>query len=549
MDYAADVLAGRIVVCHWITQACKRAVADREASGSEDCPYAFDPAKAERVCRFIELFPHTKGKWALKREPFVLSPWQCFFVCELFGWVRKSDGLRRFRKGVLFVPRKNGKSDLAARIGLYMLTGDNEYGAEVYSGATTEKQAWEVFRPALLMAKSSPDFISHYGVSTFKQSISVAGTASRFEPVIGKPGDGASPTSAIVDEYHEHDTDDLVQTMVTGMGAREQPLLLIITTSGVNVSGPAYAMWLEIQQVMDGVVENDELFGLIYTIDQNDDWTDPALLEKANPNFGVSVGSEFLLARHRDAMTKARDQGPYQTKHLNRWVGARAAYFDMPKWIAGKRDISLRDFGQSGVKIGLDLASKVDIAALTMLFEEGGEYCTFSKFYLPEATVRLGHNQHYQAWELEGRLTVTDGEMIDFARIKEDILQLARDFVIEEVAFDPHQATMLVTELMKEGISCVEVRPLVLNFSEPMKQVDALIRAGKLSHDGCPVMTWMMGNVTAKADAKDNVYPRKEKDENKIDGPVALLMAMARAMVPKAESPPSVYASRGLRFL
>jgi phage terminase large subunit-like protein len=267
--YEADVLSGAAPVCRWVRLACERSRRDREASAAADYPYAFDPAKAERVCRFLELFPHTKGRWAAQREPFALQPWQAFMVTEVFGWVRKRGGARRFRKALLLVPRKNGKSDLAARVGLYMMAADGDHGAEVYSGATTEKQAWEVFRPALLMAKATPRFLEHYGVQTFKQSMSVASTASRFEPLIGKPGDGASPSCAIVDEYHEHDADDLAQTMLTGMGSREQPLMLYITTAGSNTSGPCYALQLEAQRMLDGVTPDEELFALVHGIDQD----------------------------------------------------------------------------------------------------------------------------------------------------------------------------------------------------------------------------------------------------------------------------------------
>jgi phage terminase large subunit-like protein len=324
--------------------------------------------------------------------------------------------------------------------------------------------------------------------------------------------------------------------MLTGMGAREQPLMLFITTAGSNTSGPCYALQLEAQRMLDGVVPDDELFALVYGLDEQDDWADPEMLRKANPNYGISVGAEFLLSRHRDAMTNAREQGAYQTKHLNRWVGARSAFFDLPKWIACKHDIRLDDFAGQPVRLGLDLASTVDVNALSILFREGERYSVFNKFYLPEATVERGSNQHYQAWAREGRLVVTPGEIVDMERIRDDILELAARFTVEEVAYDPFQATMLVTQLMKAGLACVEVRPTVLNFSQPMKHLDGLIRAGRIEHDGDPVLTWMVGNVVALADAKDNVYPRKEQRENKIDGVVALLSALARDMAAPAES-------------
>lgn len=529
--YASDVVGGTIPACKWIVLACKRHLDDL---ANEDFAYRYDPAKAARACKFIELQSHTKGKWAAKGERLKLEPWQVFFVACIFGWVRKSDGLRRFRRAMLLVPRKNGKSALAAAIGLYMLAADGEHGAEVYSGATTEKQAWEVFRPARLMALKSDALREHFGIEVNASNINIVGNSSRFEPIIGKPGDGASPSCAIIDEYHEHPTDDLFDTMETGMGAREQPLSLIITTAGDNVAGPCYALQIEAQRVLEGVAENEEFFALIYTIDPTDEWTSEDSVRKANPNYGVSVGADFLQMRQKEATSNARKQSTFQTKHLNVWVGAKSAYFNVQRWKdCAVEGLRLEDFAGEECVLGLDLASKVDIAALEILFPlDDGRFARFGRYYLPEATVESGENEHYQAWAKQGHLIVTDGEIIDFARIKEDILELSGRFTVRECAYDPHQATMLVTALMDEGVPCVEVRPTVLNFSEPMKTLDGMIRAGLVAHDGDPVITWMISNVVAKEDAKDNVYPRKERQENKIDGVVAHLMALARCITP-----------------
>lgn len=493
--------------------------------------YRFDPQRAERACRFIEAFQHTKGKWAAKSQPLKLEGWQCFFVCMIFGWLR-TDGFRRFRRALLWVPRKNGKSTLAAAIGLYMLAADGEHGAEIYSGATTEKQALEVFRPAKLMAQKNQQFLEYFGVQVNASNICIVENGSRFEPVIGKPGDGSSPSCAIVDEYHEHATDSLVDTMVTGMGARENPLLLMITTAGDNMAGPCYQMQLDAQKMLEGVMEDDETFALIYGVDPSDDWTSELAARKANPNYDVSVSGEFLESRRKEAITNSRKQSTYQTKHLNVWVGARSAFFNVQRWReSADNKLKIEDFAGQPCWLGLDLASKVDIAALEILFPRGdGQYVRFGKYYLPYETVSAGQNEHYQGWARDGWITVTDGEIIDFAQIRDDILALCSAYQVEGVAYDPHQATMLVTDLMGNGVPVVEMRPTVLNFSEPMKTIDGLIRARQIRHNGDPVMTWMMSNVVANEDAKENVYPRKERSENKIDGAVALIMAMGRAM-------------------
>jgi phage terminase large subunit-like protein len=543
--YAKAVVAKKIPACKWIRLACKRHLTDLEKSKKKDYPYRFDVKKAEKVCRFVELLPHTKGEWAREKQRLKLEAWQCFKTVCLFGWVRKHDNLRRFRRALIFEPRKNAKSTWAAAIGLYMLCADGEHGAEIYSGATTEKQAWEVFRPARLMAQRTTALQSAYGLSVTASNLHILGNGSRFEPIIGNPGDGASPSMSIVDEYHEHDTDDMVETMETGMGAREQPLSLIITTAGDNLAGPCYAALKEAERMLEGAVRNDELFALIYNVDAKDKWTSEAALRKANPNFDVSVKGEFLLARQREAVNNARKAGSFKTKHLNMWVQSRAAYFNVQRWIeSGQPGLKLEDFKNQPCKIGLDLASKVDIAAIEIVFELARCQCPaaarlvekrfkfvrFGKYFLPEKTIELPENEHYQDWLTKDLLIQTDGEMIDYVEVKETILDLRDNYQLEEVAFDPHQAMMMVSELMREGIPVIEVRPLVLNFSEPMKEMEAQIRARQIAHNGDDVFTWMLSNVVAKADAKDNVYPRKERVENKIDGPVAHIMTKARFM-------------------
>lgn len=534
-QYARDIVGGKIPACKWIVKACERHLSDLRSSKKSDFPYKFDPASAEKACIFVQQMPHTKGRWASKGLKIELEPWQKFFISSIFGWLRKSDGMRRFRRAVLLVPRKNGKSAIAAAIGNYMLAADGEYGAEVYCGATSERQAWEVFRPAKIMAEKNSDYRDYFGVEVNASNICVVDNGSRFEPIIGKPSDGSSPSCAIIDEYHEHKTDEMVDTMETGMGAREQPIMLVITTAGDNLAGPCYQMQIDAQKMLEGSIDDDQTFALIYTTDEGDNWDSIESVKKSNPNFGVSVSEDFLMARLNDAKNNARKQTTYLTKHLNHWVGARNAFFNMDKWRrCADEALDIKDFSGHRCFIGLDLASKVDVAALEILFPlGGGDYVRFGRYYLPESAVDSGVSEHYKGWMREGWLTVTDGEIIDFNRIKHDILELSSQFQVEEVAYDPHQATMLVTELMEHGIPVVEMRHTVLHMSEPMKTVDGLVRAGQLRHNGDPVMTWMMSNVVAKMDAKDNVYPRKDRNENKIDGPVALIMAMGRSMAAK----------------
>lgn len=531
--YARDVVGLKQPACHWIIRACQRHLDDVRKSKAKDFPFYFDAAEAERVCTFVQMFHHTKGKWAAKKMRLELEPWQLFAIACIFGWRRKKDNFRRFRRVLLLIPRKNGKSALAAAIGLYMLAGDSEYGAEIYSGASSEKQALEVFTPAKIMAKGCEDYLEYFDVEVNASNISILSNGSKFETVIAKPRDGASPSCAIADEVHEHRDSEQIDTMLTGMGARDQPLMLMVTTAGNNIEGPCYAYQLEAQAMLDGTVPDDELFALVYTIDVDDDWTHPATLVKANPNFGISVGEDFLLSQLQTAKNNPRRQSAYKTKHLNVWVGARDAYFNLQRWNeSANPDLRLDQFTGQRCYIGLDLASRSDIAAAVLLFPLGNDdFAVFGKYYLPQGALDEGKGDHYQAWQTEGHICVTDGEITDFDLIKDDICAWAKQFDVRELAFDPYQSTMLVTELMKQGLPAVEVRQTTLTFSEPMKHVEGLIKARQIQHDGNPAMSWMMGNVTARENAKEEVYPRKELPENKIDGPVALLMAMSRCII------------------
>jgi phage terminase large subunit-like protein len=358
---------------------------------------------------------------------------------------------------------------------------------------------------------------------------------SRFEAIIGKPGDGSSPHAAIVDEYHEHDSDHMVDTMKTGMGAREQPLLSIITTAGSNMGGPCYEKRRDVIRILEGQEQDETIFGIIFGIDEGDRWDDPKNLIKANPNYGVSVFPDFLQAELAQAKRSASKQNTFRTKHLNEWVGARTAWMNMLAWQRQKRSFTIEDFAGCKCWIGVDLASKLDVAALVMLFEKDGKHCVIPRFYLPEKA--LEDAPRYMKYVTEGVLTTTPGDMTDYAFIEEDILDIAGRVELQDIAFDPAQANYLMTRLQQQGLPIVSFPQIVRNMSDPMKEVEARTLSAKLEHDGNSMMTWMMGNVTARIDAKEHIYPRKETAEDKIDGPVGLIIAMGRAMLSKDDSP------------
>jgi phage terminase large subunit-like protein len=532
-QYVSDVLSGKILVCKRIIQACQRHRRDLERIGNDDWPYYFDHEAAERATRFMTRFPHVKGRWAARpgtQKLFNPEPWQCFWFVSIFGWKRLDNGKRRFRRARLYVPRKNGKSLMVAPLGLYMLTADGEPGAEVFSGATNEKQAWEVFGPAKQMAAGRPDFCEHYGVEVNAKSLTVLGSMSKFEPVIGKPGDGANPHCSLTDEYHEHTNDDQLATFETGMGAREQPLSVVVSTAGDNIAGPCRQDWLDCEAMLDGTMPDEMLFALIYTIDDPEQWATEDALRMANPNYGVSIEPLPLVQNQQIAVRQAHKQGHFKIKHLNIWVQARAAYFNTEMLRAGADNSLAREKYAGRVCFaGMDLASKNDLASVTYFFpEEDGSFFVLGRHYLPRATVDKPENGLYRTWETEGWITVTEGNQTDYETIQTDIEEDAEFFELEDMGFDPHNATMLTTRLVKAGINMVEYGPTVLNFSEPMKELQVLIEAKKIKHCGDKVIEWCISNVVSKRDRKDNDYPNKEKYEKKIDAAVSLIMAVGR---------------------
>lgn len=543
--YAQDVAAGKIIACKWHRLACQRHLKDLQRIGSAGFPYVWNPElvstkgktyrPAERVCKFAELMPHIKGDWAAQGQLIKLERWQVFILGSIFGWVHQVTGKRRFRVADVIVPRKNAKSTLAAVIGLYLLGPDEEFGAEIYSGATSQDQAMEVFRPALLMARATPRYCHTFGVTVNASNLSIGENNSKFEPVIGKPGDGASPSCAIVDEYHEHKTAELFDTMQTGMGARSQPLMLVITTAGSDIAGPCFLHQGELQKILEGVVENDQRFGIIFTIDDGDDWTSEDALRKANPNYGISVDAEFLKLQQRDAQENPRKQNVFKTKHLDIWVASASPWLNLHNLQqAGDSDLATDSHDWDGSAIGLDLASKQDIASAVLLCWKGDgdarNYYAFSRNYVPEAALEKPENAHYQAWVNSGHLIATPGDMISLEQIQEDVLDTCAQVGTKEVAKDPWGGHQMGANLAEQGLTVVDVPQQVRHLSDPMKEIAALVDSGRFHHDGNPCFVWMLSNVEVKEDRNENIFPRKSRPSNKIDAAIGTIVAMNRAL-------------------
>lgn len=548
-EYAASVVRGDIAACREVQQACARFLRDIDAPAAK---WTFRPELAAKVCGFVECLPHVKGEWARvgpeeERQTIRLEDWQVFILSAIFGFVLPS-GRRRIRRAFIMLPRKNGKSMLAAAIGLYMLTMDGEPGAEIYCGATSENQAWEVFRPAKLIAGLVPDFASECGLRVNAKSL-VLPDQSSFKPTIGDPGDGPSPHCAIVDEYHEHSSPGQRNSFVTGMGARAQPLLLIITTAGDNVAGPCRAEDRFARQVLAGQVEDDGLFAVIYTTDEDDDWRDLAVWIKANPNYRVSVDEEFLKERHKETLDRVDLQNANRTKHLNHWVSSRNAAINTIRWDACRvsfDDQFIEDIAGLSANIGVDLGATEDLCAAVAHLElpDTREFY-WPKFYLPEDTVQDRENKNhasYQAWAKSGVLTVTPGNTTDYEFILEDIRFWLALFEVRSVGFDPWQSNYISSKLASEGANTFRFTMTTQNLSAPTKEFIASVNARRLAHPANPIFDWMAGNVTTREDARGNVYPQKPEQapHMKIDGIIAAIIAKGLAMNETPQAPPSV---------
>ncbi len=548
--YVKGVLSGKIPACKWIKLAAERHNRDLKASKKADWPYRFNEEAMDQACTFMELLPHVKGKWASadpktrQMQTIKLEAWQIFLIGSIFGWLKKKNKMRRFNKARIYVPRKNGKSIIGAGIGLYMLLLDNEHGAEVYSGATSEKQAMEVFSPAKQMAVKHPALAKGLGLTVNAQSLVRESDNSKFLPVIGKPGDGSSPHCAIIDEYHEHKTSELIDTMETGMGAREQPLSLVISTAGSNVASPCREDWKSCERILEntGGFEDDNTFCLIYTIDDSDQWDTEAALIKANPNWGVSINSEHILAELKVAQQTARKQSAFKTKYLNQWVTAKEGFFNVSEWDKLKRDIKREDYDEFPCYLAGDLASKHDLVALMQLFcLDDKRYAAFGSYWITEAALERPENQHYRNWHLQGWLKVAGEQVTDLEEFKDEALELCEKYNVLEMPSDPNRAWGVFPALEREGVPVVEYRNTVLKMSEPTLELDAMIRAGRIIHNGDPVLAWAISNVTGRIDNKSNVYPCRESPANKIDPVIGLIMAVGRAMV-RDDSMPTCFA-------
>lgn len=563
--YCEDVLSGEIPACQYVKDACKRHLEDLELSETDESyPYYYDRREVDKFCAFSELMVAVEGKWAGK--PITLEPWQKFAFGSKFGWKKKVDGFRRFRETYVEIPRKSGKSTIAAIEALYMLTIDGEAGAQEFCGASNKEQAMVVFRIAKLMVDNNPRFANKFGLKTMKESIFCDRTSSFFKPMIGKPKDGANPSYTILDELHEAPSSEMYDTIKTGMGARQQPLMSVITTAGFNLQGVCYKRREEAIKTLQKVITDDRLFTVIYTIDADDKWEDFGNWRKANPNLGVSVFEDYLLSQYETAMRDATQQNAILTKNLNVWCNASTAWINMPRWRECEvKELRLEDFRGENCWIGIDLASKVDLVGVSFVFHRDDYYYLFSKAYINKERAMRPENEHYRRYNAMGYLDITEGASTDFQYVMAQLFgskarAKLRDreewryyfgdvsicgetgwedmFRIKEIAYDPRESELMMQTIQTfSSVPCVEFAQSPAFISEPAKTLEAMYLDKKLLHGFNPVLDWNFSNAVLKQSLAKAYYPTKERAEAKIDLVMSSIMALSRALQAKTSTP------------
>ena len=549
--YIEGVLNGKVIAGQLIRLAVKRHLLDLQ-KGKKRGLY-FNEQKASDAIEFFSYLKHSKGEWA--GQSFTLEPWQMFIVWVLFGWVKK-DGTRRFKTGYLEVPRKNGKSTLGAGIGLKLAFADDEPGAEVYSAATKKDQAIIVHGEATRMVKASPDLIDV--IQVFKNSLTRIDKAQKYEPLGADEDtlDGLNVHAAIVDELHAHKTRGVYDLMETGTSARRQPLLFAITTAGTDQTDASicWEQHVYVEQILRGVIEDDTYFGFICAMDDKDDWQDERNWFKANPNLGVSKKLEYM----RDQALKAKNMpsklNTFLRLDLNQWTQQATRWIDLSLWDknAGAA-IDEAELKGRACYAGLDLSSVSDLTAFVLLFQDPatGVGSVLCRFWCPQARLEDEHNRYreqYIAWEREGLITATPGNAIDYEAVKAQVLKDAETFQIQELAVDRlFQGYQMSMQLAEEGLTVAACGMGFMSMAGPTAELERRLLSHSLRHGGNPVLRWMANNVAVKEDPAGNKKPDKAQSQGKIDGIVALLLALDRDM--RHQTTASVYETRGLTTL
>lgn len=566
--YATDVCAGVIVAGRAVRLACRRHLNDLARQRSDGFPYHFDAALAQRVADFFkDLLRLEDGR------PFILQDWQHFILGSIFGWVDEH-GLRRFRTAYDETGKGSGKTPIAAGVGLYGMVGDGEHGAEIYSCGVTRDQASYLFRYAKGMAEDSPDLRDLLGDGITEHNIAWHETRSFFRPLSseGRGLDNKRPHMSLIDEVHEHPSAVVVDKMRAGTKGRRQALQFLITNSGYDRQSVCYRLHDYSLKVLEGSIVNETWFAYICQLDPCtacekaghraavatcsacDRWDveGPHWL-KANPNLGVSLTWQYLREQVEEAKGMPTKQNIVRRLNFCEWTEAESRWIDKDAWSACGTLVDPVALQGKPCYGGLDLASSQDVAALALVFpSDDGSYDVLMRFWVPREGARVRSQRdrvEYERWIESEAMTATEGNVTDYDVIREDIRDLAEQYQVQSIAYDRWGATQLVTQLTEDGAECVPVGQGFASMSAPAKEFERLVVGKQLRHGGDPVLAWMAGNVVTEQDAAGNIKPSKRKSTERIDGIVALVMALSEAMRHNGDETSSPYEEHGVTFL
>jgi len=542
--YINDVLSGRRICGKLERLAVERHLADLE--NADKLKIRFDEVAAMRCISFFSILKHSKGEFSGKR--FELEPWQMFIVWVLFGW-KRLDGSRRFRYAYVEVARKNGKTTFAAALSLYMMVLDGEDGAEIYTAATKRDQAKICWTEARNMVGKSPALSNK--IARFQSALTMESTLSKMEPLAADSDklDGLNPHFAVVDEYHAHKTDMLYNVLKSATGARRQPMIFTITTAGFDKTSPCFLMRRTYIDVLLGIKKQENTFVMIYSADEGDDWKDPKTWAKSNPNMGISISAEYLEEEFKSALNRGgSEEVNFKTKNLNQWVDAPTVWIQDEKVRKCSNGTTDADLVGQTCYAGLDLASHVDINALALYFPELKAIKLY--YWIPEAKMEENADRvDYKTWAAEGRIFVTEGNVIDIDAQVEKITEIIRGVNCRNIAYDPAKAYHgTVQGLQKAGLNNIldEFNQSIKTMSEPTRELQRLVESAEVDLMNDPVLRWMFRNAVAVTDANDNIKLHKAKSMNKIDGLTAIINAIGGYM---SGAKPEPYKDSDLKIL
>lgn len=528
------------------SSAGRRKRARRPGRARRERGFWFDEEAADRAVAFIETCcRHAKGEWA--GQLIQLEAWQKDEIIRpAFGW-KRPDGSRRYRIVYVEVARKNAKSTLGAAMGNFLLTADGEPGAEVYSAAADRDQAAIIFDLAKFMVEHEPELARRCAV--FRRAIVFRETASRYEVLSADvpTKHGKNSHGIIFDEFHAQPDRELYDVLHTSTGARRQPLEFIFTTAGYDRDSICWELHDYALKVRDGIVPDDAFLPVIHAAGPEDDWTDPKVWAKANPNLGVSVKREYLEEECRRAQESPAHENTFRRLHLNQWTEQATRWLKLDVWRASAGRIDPKSLEGQPCFAALDLASTSDLAALALLFPlKDRSFELLTRFWCPAETIKERARKdrlQYDVWAQQGFIEATPGNITDYDVIRHRILEDGSRFRIRELAYDRWNATQLITQLGDDGLAVVPFGQGFSSMSAPTKEFEKLLIGRQLRHGNNPVLNWMAANVSVLHDPADNLKPAKNKSSGKIDGIVAAIMALGRAMVAPPE-PESVYKTR-----